>query len=1771
MSKDKKYTTQQLAQMVKAKYPEYTDMDDEVLVQKIIKKYPEYSQYLIEEKEEPSVDLKKKEDTDLSLDPGSSEQPQPKKLESKEDEFQYKDLLTPLIGGFSTIIPGFATADYEKAWETGRAQGMTAKEFIAGLYTGDVKNIDDAKKLTDAAKLLEAVGPSEDYKKFTKKADELKEDYGDFLGTIVALSQNPEVIPETIVSSLVAMPSAVAADPISFLKSITAGAATGFAVGKGGPIGSLASSIIGGAAAGARFSTSYMLDTSLSLLDFMKDDLSERGLEFSAENIYNLTQDQERLEKVKTRAERRGYSVGLVEAIFGKLSSGFKGIKQPLIEAGGGTMGELTAQATSGQEINIREGILEGVSGVQGVLLSTLESKAKYSLSGEKVSRDKIKKVIEESTPEEAANLKVSIENDNELSNLYSDKVKRNSIEKDLPDGIPEENREQIVNLELERKKLEGKKTFSAKKRVQEIESLITDLSAPKDPAETTSVEADNTEVSETQQETEIELFNDDGSAFVVPEGFTSFELGSKKQTIAIVDKNGKLLASFDSKTRKRRKTNTLAEKELIKEYDYTKGKKAIEVDPEGAKNPNLELDEFIADKSENAQEVAQALQRESKVDTSQKVDPIFEFIEGTKINPSFFKRVLSKGVRKETSKTIQLSWFRKNGVNVDDVIKEINEKFNVQYDEDNIKDIILDNPSNRVRKKTTTYDDLLFKFKELTGFSGSKATIDAVANQDPSQLKSDVPQEVVEEQGRQREIAEKTIEKEDLATEPETTQEELFDDSEKPESIEVLETHMDAADKKLEKSSILQRAKDFAKKIPQVLKREIIDRQSDVKSFLSKLSGKAAVRALNLLITKAGSGALASQIFKGFESKIYKGLKSLEVATLDSIIYARRIISINENRRQKRAQAAEYEVQYGRRITPEQAKNIDNSILDFYYEKNEETGVYQIRDFNPYKITTEGKVMDESVANQALEQIKQKLGEEQYNKLFQRSEVYFDSTKSLLQRLFDSGRITKSEFNYFKDINYSPLRVIEKIFPESGKDLSSLTEKEQADFLRLNGIPAKDIIALKDGGEYTVMKDSRQLLAMYTAAVTKRSFNNRFMNAFFDAFVKNSQNKTIQEHMTIDPKVAAKKGFVPMGFFKDGKKTLFYVDETTAKQIRDLRSEKPLLNFLGTISGAKLIRFFATGANPFFIISNVPMDFVNVAFFTDAYNKGIEQFKPIAMFKLARDFSLNLAGKIKSDLTGSGRFKEALEEAIEHGMGFDFLSQEGKSKRVGSKKIASKLIDFLSYTGVASEQAMRLSVYLKVKKDKIADFVKENGAEPTGQDLEDIKFASAAEARETIDFNQGGSLVKDLDKVAPYLNATVQGFRRPFKYYSENRFGFISNAIQATFMASAVPLANSLIAELLFKDEEEKEEALRKLREETSPYEKTNYFLFIDPRNPKNEDGDINYIRIRKLPTIAPITYLGEEIIYSYRDGKEFSFDDFSKTIEAAIPVSGSLIENIGYNPGVSAYAALAKNYDLYRQQEIFRKNDNALINKTAEGLYDEDVATLYKYFGFGGLDVVSPKRMQVAVEKFITSPSTNPLVGAGYAGVEIISNLNKEGADVEPIKEGFKTFFEEIAKSSKRRMFRTTNPRVKYFSQIDKLQEKLKDINTEIYLKESKLKQLIRDYKEETKIEDRESRVLPEKIMTFINENFDSSDKLRMRKKALRKIQLPSVSSIYFDLIFAKNTKSQAEIMRAIYGESIDKEERAELNKLSYLIQGRRISSSAFREYYKMINEGD
>ena len=318
-------------------------------------------------------------------------------------------------------------------------------------------------------------------------------------------------------------------------------------------------------------------------------------------------------------------------------------------------------------------------------------------LNGKTVNKEQIEEFIDSSTPEEVdlylKNNNIKITNDNELSNKIENKQKRFKISEDIVSDPAGKNTEKIIDLELELDALSNKKTESARLRREDLKQQIKELQSDETPA---TEQQETVESEKAQQPAEekksFNLFEEDGTTeFVKPEGSDTFEIGSKKQTLALVDGKGKLIASFDSKTGKKRKTNTLAEKELVQEYDYTKGRKAAEVDPDGAKEAGPDVNEFVAEKSENAQEVAQALQTESKVDTSQTVDPIFEYIAGTKIDPKqFFERTGFK--REDVSAEVQRSWFKKGGETLDQLAQGVEMDGGMSVTEDELVQIIFPN-----------------------------------------------------------------------------------------------------------------------------------------------------------------------------------------------------------------------------------------------------------------------------------------------------------------------------------------------------------------------------------------------------------------------------------------------------------------------------------------------------------------------------------------------------------------------------------------------------------------------------------------------------------------------------------------------------------------------------------------------------------------------------------------------------------------------------------------------------------------------------------------------------------------------------------------------------------------------------------------------------------------------------------------------------------------------------------------------------------------------
>jgi hypothetical protein len=623
--------------------------------------------------------------------------------------------------------------------------------------------------------------------------------------------------------------------------------------------------------------------------------------------------------------------------------------------------------------------------------------------------------------------------------------------------------------------------------------------------------------------------------------------------------------------------------------------------------------------------------------------------------------------------------------------------------------------------------------------------------------------------------------------------------------------------------------SKEFIKSIEKEKKKKnvwnaVFDRQSDLKKIFSK-GTLGAKEVYNSIVTKAGASAYAKEKFKEAEAKIYKGISPDEEDTLNAMILAKRVIAINKKRIEKQVEAAKYAKEYGKTISKSKAKDVDKNILDFYYdltitenEEGESVVSYKLKDFNPYSaVNKNGGVLNAASATLALEQLKT-TNPKLYDDLDGRSEIYFEEFRGLLKELYDSGRINKGAYEYFRDVNYSPIKVLQQIF----KDNQKLTQGEIDKTAALYGIPAKDILALTDKNEMTILTDSRWILAMSTAAIQRKRFNNVLMNKIYDTV--NLTPMAFEEFISLNRKEAKEKGFVPVSFFRKGEPMKVYMDEQYARQLMDIRVDNKVLDGIEKFSGGKLLKFFATGGNVAFILSNAPIDLMNVALFTDVYNRTpLEKVKAISLAKVTSDFIKNATGKMVSDVRGKGKYKQLYEEFLRYGGGMDYLSQTGISKiNKGRDTNYDRMLGVLSYLGTTSEQAVRVSVFDKVKKDKIKEYKKKNGINPTGKSLENILFEAAAQARETIDFAQGGNLTKQIDKIVPYTNATIQGIRRPIDYAKQNPIGFTSALAQVAGIGAAVPGLNFLLAGLAGDDEEPKE-VLTELREMSSKYEKAN------------------------------------------------------------------------------------------------------------------------------------------------------------------------------------------------------------------------------------------------------------------------------------------------------------------------------------------------------------
>jgi hypothetical protein len=607
--------------------------------------------------------------------------------------------------------------------------------------------------------------------------------------------------------------------------------------------------------------------------------------------------------------------------------------------------------------------------------------------------------------------------------------------------------------------------------------------------------------------------------------------------------------------------------------------------------------------------------------------------------------------------------------------------------------------------------------------------------------------------------------------------------------------------------------------------------------------------------------------------------------------------------------------------------------------------------------------------AEMELSRLQSELGDAAYNDLNNRATKYFDAFRSLLDSMYEEGLVSEELYEQLRDIDYQPRLFLDHVF-----------EMDEPSMREMN-LSAAQIKRIKEGSEGDIMFDSRFLLALYAKSAFSKIARNKANKEIAKATEAQGNESWVSK--------TDKPGFSEVTYFEDGVKKSFYLKDNLKSELDDISrvSGMPqnIQKLIGMVTGSFAVKLLATRANPLFVAKNVPRDYLHVLFFTKAYDN---MSLPLAAMRLAGDFIKGVKSKLQDD--------QDFKDFVEFGGGMDFLSTEGMESMITNRTVTNKIIEKLGKAGELSEIGFRLAMYKKFKEDGM----KALGPNATEDEVTRVKVQAVTQAREMIDFSQGGIATKNLEIVSPYINSAFQGFRVSTSYIQNNPKEFAKKLGYLSIGVMMLALYNAMLGDDDMED----------IPEET----KRKYFIIMTPFT-FEEDGKTkrHYVKIAKTQQLAPFI-AGLELTSDYfvagvmgrkpRESKD-AYEYAWKGATMYFPKDPSNIkkEISSSVPLFAAIAAYDMNYDTYRERAVSMDYNQVLPQD--EDFTNKQVPYFYKALaqGIGASGgEAGPKRLQVATEKFVTTPYSSLLTMGAYTILDSFSRLFElKGPGGIPVKD--------------------------------------------------------------------------------------------------------------------------------------------------------------------------
>lgn len=559
------------------------------------------------------------------------------------------------------------------------------------------------------------------------------------------------------------------------------------------------------------------------------------------------------------------------------------------------------------------------------------------------------------------------------------------------------------------------------------------------------------------------------------------------------------------------------------------------------------------------------------------------------------------------------------------------------------------------------------------------------------------------------------------------------------------------------------------------------------------------------------------------------------------------------------------------------------------------------------------------------------------YDRLNKRADQFFLEEKMNLRELFDNGLIPEKTYELLKDKDYTRKEFIDKVDP----DISYVRNGRKIN------VPSSGLKRLEEGSLSTVNLDQSVKLFRNIAMIQSRIAKNKANIAFRD-MIRENPNNILGLELKAGEKVP--KGYSPVSYFEKGKKKEFYVKSEFANEwvTADPLLSSNLSNMINIFSGNRALKFMATGANPEFALVNMPRDIGYVYLTTSEYSPHLPKF--------GAQMALDLASVASDAFRKKGRYRDYIME----GGGMEFLTHQGgfgkAYKPTGRISNAFEALQTAArYLGETSETWTRLALRERALK---------NGKSP---------LQATYEARNYLDFAQGGSLIKAADSAIPYLNASVQATRGLLRAPKQDPKGFAIKSAWISGLASNLWFANHIINSTAYNEIDER------IRNDN--------WIITTPLSYTDDRGNKRYMYF-KLPKdtgqklVASATDAMLEKSYQGKDASDQVFEAL-KDLASVVPLSDPL------PPAIDALIGGAYNVDFFKGEPIFDDRGRP-VEPEAEYVPNRESQAFVDFGEFlGKADVddkipdmlKSPARLQYMTRQFTTHRNIwTDLVGGGY-----------------------------------------------------------------------------------------------------------------------------------------------------------------------------------------------